>query len=93
MVRLFQSCHSASKQSLKGLTLGSLRWPQKSSNEMLCSRFLLNGTIKGNVNDDVGFYNEEGTTVEFGCGVTLMGEFYYFGGYESHKRQVNYILI
>ena len=44
--------------------------------------------IKGNVNDDVGVYYEEGTTVEFGCGVTLMGEFYYFGGYESNKRQV-----
>ena len=48
--------------------------------------------IKGNVNDDVGVYYEEGTTVEFGCGVTLMGEFYYFGGYESKKRQVNYII-
>ena len=44
----------------------------------------------GNVNDDVGFYYEEGTTVEFGCGATLMGEFYYFGGYEAHKRQVTW---
>ena len=49
--------------------------------------------MKGNVNDDVGVYYEEGTTVEFGCGVTLMGEFYYFGGYESNKRQVNYIVL
>ena len=46
----------------------------------------------GNVNEDVEFYYEEGTTVEFGCGATLMGEFYYFGGYESNKRQVSYLI-
>ena len=40
------------------------------------------------MNEDIGFYYEEGTTVAFGCGATLMGEFYYFGGYESNKRQV-----
>ena len=44
--------------------------------------------FKGNVNDGVDFHYEEGTTVDYGCGATLMNEFHYFGGYGSQKRQV-----
>ena len=40
------------------------------------------------MNDDLDFHYEEGTTVDYGCGATLMNEFHYFGGYGSQKRQV-----
>ena len=40
------------------------------------------------MNDNVDFHYEEGTTVDYGCGATLMNEFHYFGGYGSQKRQV-----
>ena len=49
-------------------------------------------TLKsGNYNDDLNFEYGDGTTVYCGCGSTLMGQFWYFGGYPStsNKRQVN----
>ena len=42
----------------------------------------------GNVNDDINFQFGKGTSVEYGCGATLNGEFWYFGGDGSYKRQV-----
>ena len=44
--------------------------------------------FNGNVNDNVDFHYESGTKVEFGCGATLMDQFYYFGGPDSKRRQV-----
>ena len=42
----------------------------------------------GNVNNDLTFEYGEGTSTYGGCGVTFLGEFWYFGG-ESYRRQVN----
>ena len=43
----------------------------------------------GNVIDNINFEYGEGTTVYSGCGATLNGEFWYFGGYPSaNYRQV-----
>ena len=44
----------------------------------------------GNYNDDLNFEFGEGTTIFYGCGATLMDQFWYFGGYGSdNNRQVN----
>ena len=40
------------------------------------------------MNDDLDFQFGDGTAVDFGCGATLFGEFWYFGGQDSFKRQV-----
>ena len=43
----------------------------------------------GNYNDDLNFEFGEGTTVYYGCGATLMDQFWYFGGVGSaNNRQV-----
>ena len=34
----------------------------------------------------------EGADAYVGCGATLMGEMWYFGGYDSQQRQVSTIL-
>ena len=46
--------------------------------------------MKGNVDDDLRFEYGEETDAHFGCGATLMGEMWYFGGY-NNKRQVSCI--
>ena len=45
----------------------------------------------GNYNDDLSFEYGAGTTAAYGCGATLMGQFWYFGGTQddANKRQVN----
>ena len=43
----------------------------------------------GNYNDDLNFKYGEGTSVSEGCGATLMGQFWYFGGTGDYYRQVN----
>ena len=43
----------------------------------------------GNYNDDLNFEYGNGTTAFYGCGATLMGQFWYFGGGNPNKRQVN----
>ena len=35
--------------------------------------------FSGKVNDDLDFEYGEGATAKYGCGATLMGEFWYFG--------------
>ena len=42
----------------------------------------------GNVEDDLIFEYGEGADAFYGCGATLMGEMFYFGGSGSQKRQV-----
>ena len=37
--------------------------------------------ILGKVNDDIEFTYGEETATYYGCGATLRGEFWYFGGY------------
>ena len=41
----------------------------------------------GTVNDDLDFEYGEDTETRRGCGATLFGQFWYFGGYQ-YKRQV-----
>ena len=44
----------------------------------------------GTYNDDLDFEYGDGTSVYNGCGATLMGQFWYFGGSGSaNNRQVN----
>ena len=43
----------------------------------------------GNYNDDINFEYGDGVTVAYGCGATLMDQFWYFGGGNPNKRQVN----
>ena len=43
--------------------------------------------ILGNLNEDLSFGYGNGAEAAFGCGATLKGEFWYFGGYDL-KRQV-----
>ena len=51
-------------------------------------------SYSGDYNDDLNFEYGAGTTVYCGCGATLMGQFWYFGGYGSaNKRQVNSYVI
>ena len=46
------------------------------------------------MNNDLDFTYGEGVTVYEGCGATLKGEFWYFGGYGSAKeRQVSLTII
>ena len=47
------------------------------------------GLFSGNVNDDIDFEYGEGTDARYGCGATLFGQFWYFGGNGSSlNRQV-----
>ena len=41
----------------------------------------------GTVNDEIDFQYGEGTYARDGCGATLFGQFWYFGGSLSYKRQ------
>ena len=44
----------------------------------------------GTYNDDLDFEYGDGTSVYNGCGATLMGQFWYFGGsWNANDRQVN----
>ena len=50
-------------------------------------------TILGKVNDDIDFTYGEETATYYGCGATLRGEFWYFGGYNgpvNTLRQVSF---
>ena len=40
----------------------------------------------GNINENFAFEYEDGTTAMEGCGATLNGEFWYFGGWDSDKN-------
>ena len=40
----------------------------------------------GNINENLAFEYEDGTTATEGCGATLNGEFWYFGGSVSYKN-------
>ena len=40
----------------------------------------------GNINENLAFEYGDGVTADFGCGATLNGEFWYFGGDEIHKN-------
>ena len=40
----------------------------------------------GNINENLAFEIGDGTTAERGCGATLNGEFWYFGGVNSYKK-------
>ena len=40
------------------------------------------------MNDDTDFEYGEGTNAYYGCGTTLFGQFWYFGGSGSTLRQV-----
>ena len=51
----------------------------------ICKTFIL--YHEGIVNDDIDFEYGEETEARFGCGATLFGQFWYFGGYQ-YKRQV-----
>ena len=42
--------------------------------------------VLGNVIDNLRFEYDQGTVANEGCGVTFMGEFWYFGG--TNRRQV-----
>ena len=44
----------------------------------------------GNINEDLNFEYGDETQVLFGCGATLHNVFWYFGGWESHRRQVKF---
>ena len=46
--------------------------------------------MKGNVDNDLRFEYGEEANAHNGCGATLMGEMWYFGG-SSNKRQVSCI--
>ena len=51
--------------------------------------------ISGDVNDDLNFEFGDGAVAHNGCGATLFGEFWYFGGgtgstsANSQKRRVS----
>ena len=45
-------------------------------------------SYSGVVNDNLDFEYGSGTEAQYGCGVTLKGQFWYLGGI-SYKRQVN----
>ena len=40
------------------------------------------------MNEDLNFEYGDDTIVRSGCGATLHNIFWYFGGYDSYKRQV-----
>ena len=42
----------------------------------------------GNVNDDIAFAYENDAYAYNGCGATLRGQFWYFGGMHNTLRQV-----
>ena len=47
-------------------------------------------TCSGNTNEDLTFEYGDSTAAYCGCGATLRGEFWYFGGSGSLKRQVKF---
>ena len=49
----------------------------------------IQASYSGNYNDDLNFEYGHATTAAYGCGATLMGQFWYFGGYGIATRQVN----
>ena len=54
------------------------------------NRYKLDNTFLGVVNDDLDFSYGSSVSPKQGCGVTLLGQFWYLGGYESqYKRQVS----
>ena len=40
------------------------------------------------MNEDLNFEYGDDTSAVYGCGATLHNVFWYFGGKDSHKRQV-----
>ena len=40
----------------------------------------------GNINENLSFEYEDGVKANRGCGATLKGEFWYFGGRDSYKN-------
>ena len=50
----------------------------------------MNICVSGNVNDDLNFEYGEGAYAAYGCGTTLMGEFWYFGGSGGYVKQVRF---
>ena len=44
--------------------------------------------LSGTYNDDLDFEYGDDTSVLEGCGATLMGQFWYFGGRPLNNRQV-----
>ena len=50
--------------------------------------------FNGNENKQLNFDYDDGVTVYGGCGASLHGVFWYFGGrYSSDKRQVNFQIL
>ena len=45
------------------------------------------------MNNELDFTFGEGVTAYYGCGATLKGEFWYFGGSGSNNRQVSLTII
>ena len=43
------------------------------------------GLVDGNLEFDYG----NGVSLEYGCGLTLRGQMWYFGGYAGHTKQVS----
>ena len=54
---------------------------------------LKNDSISGAVNDDIDFSYGSELLLQNGCGVTLQGQFWYFGGLNEYKRQVSFEVI
>ena len=48
--------------------------------------------VLGNINQNLAFEYGDGAIAHYGCGVTLNGEFLYFGGYEDYKNVSLYLL-
>ena len=48
--------------------------------------------VLGNINENLAFKYEDGTTAYAGCGATLNGEFWYFGG-DGNDKNVSLSLI
>ena len=44
---------------------------------------IISKSFQGQVNDDIDFTYGEGTAAFYGCGASLRGEFWYFGGYHG----------
>ena len=49
---------------------------------------LSNILFKGNVDENLNFEYGEGTNAFYGCGATLFGEMWYFGGGRFYTQQV-----
>ena len=48
----------------------------------------VNRKHSGNINADINFEYGEGKQAHYGCGASLFGQFWYFGGSDETKRQV-----